>query len=275
MDISLLLDDGMMYCGRVMKVLPQNEIKSPVEYMMKVIKKQTLPSLDILYPRLVKKTFPIYALTKVDDGDKIFNGGVTQSMDSRYAAFRVPDSLLDGCRMLGIRDYFESYGNSSGAENMYGMGLGAMYPNKWGRYSSAHLYSRSFGNMINYADSQLLGTMKPSIRMQYQPPNVLLINHPYCADEGMFITVEFKVGNDENLITVPDTAYERIRRLFILDLKTRIYNEYAMFSEIDTTTGNPVNLGISDWSSAESDRIQEFDTLQATAHFRNSTMRSG
>ena len=258
-----------------MNILPQKEIGSPIEYMTKVIRNQTLPSLNIIYPRFIKKSFPIYALKKVDDGDAIFHNGAKQGMDSRYAAFRVPSELLDGCRMIGIRDAFETYGNSSGSDNMYGAGLGTMYPNKYGRFSSANVYARAFGNMINYADAQLVGTMKPSFRVKYEPPNKILINHPYCEDGGLFITVEFKVSNDENLLTVPETAYESIKQLFILDLKARIYDEYSMFSEVDTTTGTPINIGIADWSSAESDRDAKFAEFQATAHFRNSTMRSG
>lgn len=276
MDISLLLSAGMMSCGRVMKVLPQSEIKSPQEYMMKVIRNQLLPALDVIYPRLLPpKTFRVEMLTKVNDGDGIFQDAALQGMDSRYNAFRVPSQLLDGCRMLGIKNWHETYSTVNTDNGLYGVGLGNMYPNRWGRFSSANVYARAFGNMVNYADAQLMGTMKPSLRMKYYPPNIVMINKPYADIPDMCITCTFKVGNDENLITVPDVAYMAIKDLFILYLKERIYTEYSMFSEIDTTTGNPVNLGISDWSSAESDAAQKFADLQATAHFRNTSMMSG
>lgn len=275
MDIALLYAAGMKSCGRVLSILPQSEIKSPEEYMAVVIKRDLLPALDDLLPRFVTKSFYIAELIKVDDGDAVFESNLGQGMDARYNAYRVPKTLLDGGEMIGIKNYFLSYGSSDGNNGIYGNGLGNMYPNRYGRYSSANIYARAYSNMINFADAQLVGTMAPSLRMKHESPNILFINKPYADNPGTSVTVTFKIANDPNLVTVPNRSFMGIKKLFVLYLKASIYEQYAMFSEIDTTTGNPVNLGISDWSSADADADQAFMELKQTAHFRNTSMMSG
>lgn len=276
MDMSLLFAAGMKSCGRVLRILPQSEIGSPEEYMRVVVKRDLAPALDDILPRLITKTFRIFELTKVEDGDAaLARTDNAVGIDSRYNAYRVPSKLLDGGNMLGIKNYFETYGNGNGMDGIYGAGLGNMYPNKYGRFSSANMYARSFGNLVNYADAQLISTMQPALRMKYKNPNILLINKPYADRDEETFTVTFKVSNDLELLEVPPTSFMSIKRLFILYLKASIYEEYAMFSEVDTTTGVPVNLTISDWSSADSDADQLFMEMKQTAHFRNTSMMSG
>ena len=56
MDLNNLLKSGMRECGRVLKLLPKDEIGSPTEYMMKIIREETLPSLDIIHPMIHSST---------------------------------------------------------------------------------------------------------------------------------------------------------------------------------------------------------------------------
>lgn len=274
MDINLLFQAGMRACGRVLKVLPQDEIGSPLMYMQRVLREETLPSLNFLLPRLHTKTFPIYALTKVADGDTAVTYSVGVVMDNRYNAFRVPRDLVDGADIVGIKDCFLAYGGTNADCGTYGgFGVGQLRGGIFGRLSSADLYARSLTNSLTYADAQLIGTMTPTLRCKFFPPNIIWINKPYADEEETFITVTFKLANDENLITVPVSAYEGIRKLFILDLKKSIYNEYSPFSEIETPDG-PINIKIDDWSSAEADRDQLYVDYQNTAHFRNTSMKS-
>lgn len=265
----------MRSCGRVLKVLPKDEIESPLIYMQKILKEETLPSLNILLPRLLTKSFPIYALKKIEDGDPILTASSSPKIDSRYNAYRIPSGIVDGAEIIGIKSCFASYGNGDNGINDYnGIGLGEIYPNRYGRFSSANLYARALSNTLQYADAQLVGTMTPQLRHKFFQPNILWINKPWADNESTFITVTFKLHNDENLVTVPDTAFEGIKKLFLLDLKKSIYNEYGMFSELDTPYG-PINLKIDDWSSAESDRDALYTEYLGTAHFRNTSMRTG
>lgn len=281
MDISLLYTAGMRACGRVLKVLPQKEIGSPMEYLHRVFVEETLPTLDELIPQLIRKTFKISALLRVSDGDTAYeNPEMANSLgaffgDCRYNGFRIPPALVGGCEVTGIKNYFEGYSTSSQTTGLTGDGFGNMYPNKYGRYSSANIYARAWGNALNYADAQLLGTMLPALRMMFYEPNILFINKPFSDMDDEIITVVFRVKNDENLMSVSSKAFDNIKTLFILDVRKSIYNEYGMFKEIDTPMGAPVDPGISDWSSAESDREQKYQEYKQTAHFRNNSMMSG
>lgn len=277
MNVNLLFKSGMRTCGRILNVLPQEDIGSPILYMTEVLREETLPSLNILLPYLLTKTLPIYALTKVNDGDEVFsNGGILAGMDNRYSAFRIPSHIVDGATIMGIKDCFPSYGsNHNNGNGCAGYGIGHMYPNQYGRYSSAQLYGASLGNTLRYADAQLVGTMIPTLRYKFYGPNIILINKPYADDSSAFVTITFKLSNDENLVTVPDTAFEGVKKLFLLDLKKSIYNEYCMFSEVDTPFGSSISLKIDDWSGAEADRDALYAEYLGTSHFRNTSMRSG
>ena len=277
MDINKLFKSGMRHCGRVLSVLPQKDIGSPLIYMQEILKDETLPSLNILLPRLLTKSFPIYALNKVADGEIGAMRLANAVMDNRYCAFRVPRELVDGADIVGVKDCFLSYGSNSSdsnSGNFMGVGVGELKYGR-GRFSSADVYARSLSGVLQYADAQLVGTMTPQLRYKFFEPNILWLNKPYGDSEGTFITVTFKLANDENLTTVPNSAYEGVKKLFILDLKKSIYNEYSPFSEIETPNGATVNIRIDDWSSAEADRDQQYETMLATSHFRNSSMRSG
>ena len=275
MNIDLLFRSGMRTCGRVLNVLPTDDIGSPAIYMQRILREETLPSLNILLPRLLTKTFPISILTKVGDGDPFSKESEGGNIDSRYNAYRIPSTIVDGATIIGIKDCFPAYGSSGNDYHSYaGNGLGEIYPNRYGRFSSSNLYSRALTNTLRYADAQLVGTMTPQMRAKFYEPNIILINKPWADNDGLSITVTFKLSNDENLVTVPDTAFEGIKKLFLLDLKKSLYNEYGMFSELETPYGN-ISLKIDDWSSAESDRDALYTEFLGTAHFRNTSMRTG
>ena len=272
MDITTLFRAGMRTCGRVLNVLPKEDIGSPMQYMQDILREETLPSLNILLPRLLTKKFPIYSLTKVEDGDNTLESSMP-GVDNRYSVFRVPSDIVDGGIIQGIKEYHLAYASGDTHNHSGCGGVGMTYPNKYGRFSSANLYEASLIASLRYADAQLIGTMVPTLRMKFFQPNVLWINKPYADEDDLFVTVTFKIQNDENLVTVPDSAYEGVKELFILDLKKSLYNEYGMFSELDTPYGT-IRLKIDDWSSDESDRNQLYKDYLATAHYRNTSMMS-
>lgn len=273
MDINLLFKDGMRKCGRVLKVLPKDEIGSPMEYMMRILKEETLPSLNIIYPRLYKTTISLSEL--IPTASPMDSG-----IDNRYVAYRIPPSLTEGLGIMSIKscvpttqcsdNNYGGYGSNIGAVNQNFMLTGV---NRWGRFSSANMYEATSLAVLNYADSQLLGPITQSFRYYFYPPNILLLNQSY-SETGGSLTFTFCLENDENLISIENTAYEGVRELFILDLKASIYSEYGLFSDIETPSG-PLNLKIEDWSGAESDRRELFQQYLSTAHIRNTAMRSG
>lgn len=274
MDINKLFRAGMKSCGRVLQILPKEEIGSPMEYMMTVLQDETIPSLDIIFPRLFSTTFNIRRLIPISDDSDISKTGL--SLDTSYTYYRVPKELTDGQEISSIKSCVPtsttsgtSYGMFSNTDILHSQ----ISVQNYGRYSSANLYEMAAYAQLNYADRQLAGQFTNAFRYKFFPPNILAIISSYVLDD-LNLTTTFNLKNDPSLITVEDTAYEGIRRLFILDLKKTIYNEYGIFNNVQTQNGE-LNVDIEKWESAESERNELYDNYLATAHFRTSSMRTG
>lgn len=277
MDINLLFRAGERQCGRVLRVLPREEIGSPRQYMTEVLQDETLPVIDVVYPQLLKKTFSLGALIPISS---TMDEAYDHNIDDRYAAFRIPPEIVDGNEIVLIKDFVPTSQEMRGGVNDgYVIGstvLGfrnCIGPNKFGRYSSANVYESVSMAQLEYVDKQLLGGIQSSCKYYFYPPNIVYISRQYTTYGSQF-TATFGVKNDPNLITVPDTAYPAIRRLFILDLKASIFGEYGLFSEVDTP-GGVVTLNISDWATADGERIELANDYRSKAHLRNASMRNG
>lgn len=275
MDINLLLDRGMMACGRVLKVLPKNGedgIGSPKKYMLKVLRIRTLPTLDDLYPIIFRKTISTGSLIPYAENE--YNRNISDMetrviTDDRYYKFRIPSEVVDGHKIISLKGCVPVYATAGGLTGS-GVSVGyesRVYGNKWGRTSSADLYGAAWSNMLNYADRQLMGTMKRNFRFYFFQPNILAVTEPGS------LCIDFCLGNDENLISVDEGATENAGRLFVYDLRTAIYNEYGNYVEISTPEGD-YNMNTGDWASAEDQRNTLYNELRAKRHFRTSSMRS-
>lgn len=276
MDINKLFRAGLRTCGRVLNVLPKDDIGSPMDYMLKILKEETLPSLDIIYPRLYKTTFGVQNLIEINEQTPLEGAG----LDTRYIAYRIPKQLTEGLDIVSIKSCVPSssldIGRSNVSSPMNGYGIYNQYgatKQSYGRYSSADLYEAAAYANLNYADRLLMGQFTSAFRYYFYPPNILMILASYVT-KSLSLTAEFCLKNDENLISVEDSAYEGVRRLFILDLKKSLYNEYGLFATVETQNG-PLDLKIDEWSGAESERNELFDQYLSTAHFRTSSMRTG
>ena len=273
MDMSDLLKAGMGACGRVLRLLPkegEDGIKSPREYMIKIFNEETLPSLNILHPMILNKEVSTSSLKPIDVNDAdVFATTVPDRVrnDARYSMYRVPSEVTDGYEITTIKSCVPIRANGHGV-GAYGSYYNeAPWNNHFGRSSSGALYATTFAGLIDYADRQLLGSVSRNFRFKFYAPNILAITN-YTGP----LAIAFCVKNDPNAISLDDMTFEGVRRLFILDLRKRIYNEYA-FAEISTPTGN-IDLGIGEWSSAETDRNELFNEYRATSHFRTSSIRS-
>lgn len=275
MDINLLLENGMMSCGRVLKVLPKDGpdgIKSPSQYMMKVLRTKTLPSLNILHPILLRKDIHTGALIPYADNDESWEFTRQEKKvmsDDRYLKYRIPLEITDGHEIMSIKSCVPIHAQAGGiVGTACGVGYESrVYGNKWGRTSSADLYGAAMMNMVEYADRQLMGTMKRNFRFYFFTPNILAVT------EGGSLNIEFCLKNDENLLTIDDMAFEGVLELFILDLKSAIYNEFGNYTEI-SNPGGDYDLKIQNWESAEQERKEVYKEYRAKSHLRRSSIRS-
>ncbi len=287
MDINTLFKAGMKYCGRVLRVLPKNGpdgIGSPKEYMMDTLRTLTLPSLNILYPILVRKSLSTSNFIPFAENDlkrssnmmlgrdidiadvNLFNKVMS---DDRYLMYRIPIEVTDGHEIQTIKSCVPIQANSStvgGVISDYSY-AGMPYGNRWGRTSSADIYGMALASMVDFADRQLIGSVSRNFRFYFFPPNIIAVTRAGT------LNMEFCLKNDENLLTIDDMAYEGVKDLFILDLKISVYNEYGDYGVVSGPSGD-YDLNIQDWASADGDRKELYARLRSKSHIRNSTMRS-
>lgn len=278
MDINGLLKSGMRTCGRVLRLLPTDGdmgIGSPMKYMNDVLMNETMPSLDILHPMIVKKTVSTGQLLPVDVNDSdVFDLSLRDKManrvinDDRYSTYRIPSDIVDGLEIMDIKSCVPVRANTAGT-GYYGSYFNETpWNNHFGRTSSGDLYGMVLAAQVDYADRQLLGSVSRSFRFYFFDPNILMITN-YSGP----LSISFNLRNDPSMMTLPHMAYEAVRRLFVLDLKKSIYNEFGNYTDVDTPVGS-LDLKIQDWAGAEQERNELFDTYRSTSHFRTSTIRS-
>lgn len=274
MDLNMLLRAGMRECGRVLELLPKDKIKSPTDYMMTIIREETLPSLDILHPMIIKKTFSTEALIPMEVNDPtVLDSRIPRKvmLDDRYSKYRVPLELTDGHEIMTIKSCVpisSNYGPMMDGFGRYGSYCGLPWNTHFGRATSGDLYGAALLSQVNYADRQLVGEISRNFRFYFYPPNILMLTN-YIGP----LNAAFCVKNDENLLSLDDMTYEGVKKLFLLDLKKSIYNQFGNYTEIDTPYGT-LDLKIQDWASAEQERNEVYDTYRSTSHFRTSTIRS-
>jgi hypothetical protein len=278
MDRNMLLRAGMRTCGRVLNLLPKDGdtgIGSPTKYMVRILTEETLPSLDILHPIIITKTFTTGSLIPVDiNSEEIVDLSINDLQanrvinDDRYSTFRVPASITNGYKIMTVKSCVPVRANGAGV-GAYGSYYNeAPWNTHFGRASSGDLYGTVMAANVDYVDRLLVGEVSRQFRFYFYEPNILMITNYMGA-----LSAKFCCRNDESLTTLDDMTYEATRRLFILDLKKSIFNEYGNYTELDTAFGS-LDLKIGDWSSAENERNELFDTYRSTSHFRTSSLRS-
>ena len=270
MDINLLFKNAEMACGRVLKILPKDEIGSPKQYLQEILETRTLPSLNEVYPYIKRIELDVTGLTQLHGSDPL------------YVGYRIPAELTSGLEIYSIKScYSGTGGTATSSQTMVdGSGVGrlgrglrlAAYPNKYGRYSSANLYETVLMGQLAYTDNMLLGQYQEAIVVRFEAPNIMWVNKAYACTPVFTLTLCLE--NDKNLLSIPNNVFDAVRRLFILDVKSTIYNQYGMLSSIDTALGT-IDLKIEDWSGAESERNDLFDTHKSFAHLRTHSIKNG
>ena len=221
-----------------------------------------MPSINRLYPVLLRRVVHTSEMQYIGE-----NGN--------YVGWRIPSELVNGLPILGIKRCYPA--NRSDNSDPYTSGrrtYGQIYgrQNRFGRLSSASLYEGVLAANIAYADLQLLGSVTEAPVPRFQEPNIFWINRAYASYSAF--DIEFRLSNDNHLVTLSDDVYEAVKRLFILDLKSTIYDEYSTWSNLDTTLGT-IDLKIDDWAGAENERNELFDQFDSLSHLRRHSFMSG
>ena len=97
-----------------------------------------------------------------------------------------------------------------------------------------------------------------SLTTRFTKPDILDLYGGYtgCSYEAMIL-----LSHDLSLSTVPDTAFEQLFELALLDTKAYFFSELKRKDGLDTGVGN-IQLKIEDWSNAAEEKRQLLKTWQ-------------
>lgn len=280
MDINLLFRSAMRKCGRVLSVLPKEDLGGSINaYLTGILMDETLPALDILIPYQLQISFNISDLTPISATTYSEVAPSAPAYDDRYSIYRIPKELTKGRGIMDVKSVVMGDKVSSSGTSMLdvrystGLNVGASLPNQMGRFSSSVPWERSALMSARIVDSLLQGQATNNFRTKFFQPNILWIKRPYGETSGLRLTACFLLKNDPSLLTIPDVSTVEVQKLFILHVKASLYNQFGHLSEGDTPYGS-YNLNMSDWSGCESEANELFSQLQATAHIHNSAIKS-
>lgn len=259
MDINKLVRSVLLDIGPIIKMLPAEDTGgSPKNYLMEILELKTLPSINRVYPHIVTTYLSRDSLTEISTDDH-----------RRMRMFRMNlEELTGGAEIMSIRSLQpvrSTLGDCHGHVSTTGL-------NRFGRSSSSALYGAAIGTMVRYADGLLAGSMHKPIQPRFHEPNIIEIDS--TLNHIDLFKIELCVAQDINLITFPESGFDQIKQLFLLDVRSTIYNNYNHMDGIETAFGS-INLKISDWSGAESERLSLFEKLLDQSHLITGTIVTG
>ena len=121
-------------------------------------------------------------------------------------------------------------------------------------------YGYASGNIIVHAMAQKITSSYPrtAIAFHFEAPDILILDPPPRYHRDFVITMTAV----KKLHEIPTYYEEYFTRLFILDVKDFIYNEFKSIRDESNLNGSPVSLKIDEYSSAADDRLtllEQFD----------------
>ena len=116
--------------------------------------------------------------------------------------------------------------------------------------------------MLSNAAGHLVSTMLPKLTFQFVHPRTLYI-YNLIASNNVVIDLAFE--HDKSLQSIPPTAEESFYQFAILDIKIGLYALVKHYNEIQTAYGS-INLNISDWENAASERKEMIDRFTNDFH---------
>ena len=259
MDINKLVRSVLLDIGPIIRMLPAEDTGgSPKNYLMEILELKTLPSINRVYPNIITTYLSRDSLTEVCENEH-----------TRMRTYRMNlQEITGGAEIMSIRSMHPVRSKTDvccGHVSTTGL-------NRYGRSTSASLYGASIGTMVRYADGLLAGAIHKPIQPRFHEPNIIEIDSVYNHID--LFKIELCVAQDINLITFPESGFDQIKQLFLLDVRSTIYNNYNHMDGIETAFGS-VNLRISDWANAESDRMNLFEKLLGESHLRTGAIVTG
>lgn len=201
----------------------------PVDYYIDVLNEETLETFSSYYPKLIKGV-------RITINDAIPTYDPQKGVEE-YHRYRIP-KLNPEDEYIGIEQFLF---NGQGYEQAM---VGFNPP----------LADACFGKIRSMMPI-------PAIRYtcSFEEPDFCLVT-PYRRNHTDFVlTMQRKTRLNE----IPNGLQEYFLRLFTLDCKIALYNEFPSARENGVINGIEVNTNLSDYSSAVSDREQLLDVFES------------
>lgn len=259
MNINKLFKAMEFKFKRILSILPSDEIKSPQQYLENIFNLFTLPEINSIFPNIINELAVKQRHLVLVNDDKLSN----------KVTYRISDELSHGLSIRDIRDFVPLTSESSHYEySPFSFGE----VNKYGRMSSASLYSSVMKSNLAYVDLQLSSKLVEPLVWYFYSPNIIEFTRSY--DYAGMYKIQLVTDQDPSLISIPEKNYLEIEKLFRLDIQSIIYEQYKHFEDIDTIFGQ-LGLRISDWSNSESEKDELLTQHKSTAHLRTTKIRQG
>ena len=198
-----------------------------VNYFLDILNEDTLYTWSSYYPKLVRG-IKITQACAIPTYDPINN-------QQEYHRYRIPKLNFED-EYVGIEKWMF---NGQGYEQAY---------------------AGFNGPLADAAISRVRSLLPiPAVRWRctFEAPDFVDV-YPYRRSHQDFVLImQRKVRLNE----IPIGLQEYFKRLFVLDVKRALYNEFPAARESGTINGIEVNTTISDFSSADSDRTSLLETF--------------
>lgn len=191
-----------------------------IDYFIDILSEETLVTWSTYYPKLIRGV-KITQSCAIPTFDPINN---TQE----YHKYIIP-KLNPEDEYIGIEKY---YFNGQGYDQVY---------------------AGFNGPLADAAISKVRSILPiPSVRWscEFEAPNFCDV-YPYRRNHQDFVLV---MQRKVRLSEIPSGLHDIFKKLFVLDVKDAIYNEFPAARESGVLNGVEINTNISDFSNAASDR---------------------
>lgn len=207
---------------KLKRLLGINIMKLPIEddYLMDIVYEDTIPTFSIYFPNYIN-----YDIDPVLD--KVADMEDTYFLDMEFFE-------ANGISILGVNKRLESMERRKISDSMTYLGLGV----------------EGLGRL--QVESDMMSLFESGTITEFLPPNKVRISNTRRYTSN--IQIELMVTHARNFRTIEPTKFEDFFKLALLDAKRSLWEELKGYENMDTAAGN-IDLKISAWENAESDRL--------------------
>lgn len=235
--VQLTPNNLLNNCKRLLGI---STFKLPItdDELLDILYQDTLPTFSRYFPRYIKLKMNLRDCEKADNvvNSQRNNNIISSGTTTGSAAYHLDISMYG--QDLVILD-IEDIKNIDARLNGYG---------------NPYFYTDNAYDLLlnSFAQANLEAMVCVPPIYFYQEPNILVIEEFGSLTEDM-VSITFLLMHAYDLSTIKMTYKDKLKKLFLLDLKINLYEILKHSDNIDTPFGQ-INLKIDDWANAQDKR---------------------